>query len=552
MNIVLARPEFDSAVKDALRYFTRADLLATNKLLDAHVMRQRGPAFAGAHGLRTMLTETAETLFSNARDEKIHRVLKLTYFDPEPKQEAAADRLGLSFSTFRRYLGTGVGRLVEFLWRLEQDSFAVEPQRGVTCSIVDKPRQQNTRRLLSVIILPFLDLSPNRALGYLVDGIVDSLMTDLSHTLSNSVIISRSTAFTYKDRQVSVRQIGDELAVRYVLEGSVMADAALIRVNVQLIDAQTDEHLWADRFDKERGEALQVQDEVVARLSRSIGIEMLRHDAKSIQCVNDAVGSAVDMVTCAKALAMDIRQKDHATRAVSLFRRALVLDPENVDAMIGIASTCIFQLLNQYRFEDRDRLLNEAGDLVGRAFAVAPSHVGVLKTRACLLRAQGRFEEAIFSVLTVLQRNPGEPTACREMGLNKLYLGETLQAIDWFRRADRIAPSDPGRWTWLQGLGRGLMQLGRDAEATDVLQLGTDCNPWWLPGKALLAASKALTGNLACARRLMAEYTAAEPEMTIRAFSSERASVPLAAASPIYCRESQRIYAGLRLAGMAE
>jgi TolB-like protein len=288
MNALLARPEFDLAVKDALRYFTRADLLADNKLLETRLMQQRGAPVAGAQGLRTMLTETARALFSNTRDQKIYHVLKLTYFDPASKQEAAADRLGLSFSTFRRYLGNGVGRLTEFLWRLDQGTISMEPELQVTAEIsgiTGDTGQHDARRLLSVIVLPFLDLSPNRELGYFADGIVDSLMTDLSLALPGSAIISRSTAFTYKDRNIPVRQIGEELRVRYVLEGSVMADTTHIRVNVQLIDAQADEHVWADRFDSDRREVLQVQDEIVARLSRSVGIEMLRHDVKSIRGV---------------------------------------------------------------------------------------------------------------------------------------------------------------------------------------------------------------------------------------------------------------------------
>lgn len=197
-------------------------------------------------------------------------------------------------------------------------------------------------------------------------------------------------------------------------------------------------------------------------------------------------------------------------------------------------------------------MLNEAEDLIARAFALTPNHVGVLKARANLLRARGRFEEAMVAVLAAIERNPGEPTAYRDMGLNKLYLGETPQAVDWFRRADRMAPGDPARWTWLQWLGRGLMQLGQDQEATEVLQLMIDRNPAWPHGKALLAASRALAGSAGCAKQLMAEYIGVQPLMTIRAFSGERSPAPLATVSPTYRREAQRIYQGLRLAGMPE
>jgi Flp pilus assembly protein TadD len=138
------------------------------------------------------------------------------------------------------------------------------------------------------------------------------------------------------------------------------------------------------------------------------------------------------------------------------------------------------------------------------------------------------------------------------MGLNKLYLGATPEAAEWFRRADRVAPRDPGRWTWLQGLGRALMQLGQNADAAAVLRLAIDSNPGWPRGKALAAASQALVGNLECARRHLAEYAKCDPGITISRFADERASVPLAAVSPIYRREFEIILDGLRQAGMPD
>jgi len=190
--------------------------------------------------------------------------------------------------------------------------------------------------------------------------------------------------------------------------------------------------------------------------------------------------------------------------------------------------------------------------LLSRAAALAPEHTGVLKARALLHRAHGRFAESITATATVIARNPGEPTSYKEMGLNKLYLGETEEAVEWFRRADAIAPADLDRWTWLQGLGRALMQLGRDAEAVDALSQSMDNHPGHLRGKAWLAAAEALSGDDASARRHLAEYMAAEPEMTVERFAGERSSVPLDGVSPVYRREIERIFDGLRRAGMPE
>jgi adenylate cyclase len=552
---VLTRPEFERAVKEALRHYTRADLLVGNPLFNTRMMQQRGAAVSGAQDLRALLAETAETLFANARDQKLYRVLNLTYFNPAPKQEVAADRLGMPFSTYRRHLAISVARIVEWLWQRDREAVQTEEptlETSASVSAAGDTARSNPRRRLSVVVLPFLNLSMDAELDYLADGVVDNLMTDLSRALPGSFVISRSTAFTYKGRRVPVRQIGEELQVRYVLEGSVLADASRIRINAQLVDAQTDEHIWAERFDSGRTDVLQVQDDIVARLSRSVGIEMLRNEAARSRVVDITGADATDFVMRGNALATDIRQRESASQAVSLFQQALALDPENVDALVGCASTCIFQLVNQYRTDERERLLDAAEDLISRALSLAPDHIGVLKARGVLLRARGRFEEAVVATHAIIAQNPGEPTAHREMGLNKLYLGATREAADWFRSADRVAPRDPMRWTWLQGLGRALMQLGQHAEAAAVLRLTIDSNPGWAIGKALLAASEALTGNVACARRHMNEYDESDPGMTVSRFARERSSVPLAAVSSVYLRESEQILEGLRRAGMPD
>jgi TolB-like protein/Flp pilus assembly protein TadD len=484
----------------------------------------------------------------------LYRVLDLTYFNPAPKQEAAADRLGLSFSTYRRHLTAGVDRITEWLWQQEQQApemGAFPAQLSATDTKPAVPVLLSTRPRLSVVILPFLNLSADSNVDYLVDGIVDSLITDLSSRLTGSFVISRSTAFTYKGRSVAIRQVGEELGVRYVLEGSVLADPSRVRVNVQLIDAETDEHVWAERFDKERREILQVADEIVGRLSRSVGYQMVRTEAARPSPTRGG-SDAFDLVMRARTLVNYVKTKENTDEAIDLFRQALELDADCVDAMVGIALACIYQVINLYRLEGRDALLDEAEDMITRAMALAPDHFTMLKTRGLLLRARGRFPEAIVATQALIARNPAEPTAYKEMGLNKLYLGETREAVEWFRRADGIAPRDPERWTWLQGLGRALMQIGHDAEAVDALCQAMDSNPGYLRGKAVLAAAEALTGNLDDAKLYLAEYAMLEPDMTVRRFAAQRSSVPPDAVSPTYRRESERILDGLRRAGMRD
>jgi len=552
---VPTRADFDVAVKDALRHYMRADLLLGSPLLETPIAggHETGPAKV-AHLQRT-LVEASKTIFVNERDLKLHRVLELTYFKSAPKQEAVAERLGLSFSTYRRYLTAAIERITEWLWHREQETLGrddtlVEANAPPMRATASTPRGLRPR--LSIVILPFLNLSQDPSVDYLVDGIVDNLMTDLSRALPGSFVISRSTAFTYRGRRVPIRQIGEELQVRYALEGSVLADAVRVRVNVQLIDALTDEHLWAERFDKERKDILQAQEEIVARLARSTGVEMVRNEARPGANEAEDKEDAVELVMRGNAVASDLAQKERAVEALNLFTRALERDPDNPDAMIGIASTRVYQVVNQYATEGRETLLDEAEELVSRAVRLAPDHIGVLKARAVLLRARGRFGDAMIAAQSVIAVNPGEPTAYRELGLNNLYLGETEKAVEWFRRADAVAPRDRVRWTWLLGRGRGLVHLCEDEEAATTLRLAVHSNPHYPLGRAFLAAAEALVGNIGQARLHLAKYDELDPGMTIRRFAKERASVPLAAVSPIYLRGHARFLDGLRRAGMPE
>ena len=459
-----------------------------------------------------------------------------------------ADRLGLAFGTYRRHLTAGHKRLADWLWQKEMAARdvkpAVAPSPPPANSVAEETTASQAQRL-SIAILPFRNLSANAADDYLVDGVANNLITSLSRALPGSFVIPQSTAFTYKGRTIPARQAGQELGVKYVLEGGVLVHPDRVGIDVRLADVETDETLWAERFDRDRKDLVQAQDEIVAGLSRGVGLQMASSEAP-----RSASHDSADLAMRGQAVANDISQADHATRAVDLFRQALALDPQNVEALVGIASLRVSQVLNLYVLDGREALLDEAEELISRALPLAGEHLGLLKARSALLRARGRFAEAAVSAATVIARSPGEPTAYRELGLNRLYLGQTEAAVDWFHRADRIAPRDPQRWTWLQGLGRALMQLARDAEAVEALRSALASNPRFHRARALLAAAETLMGDNEAARRSMAEFMAAEPAMTIRQFMDQRSHVPLHVVDARYLQENNRIAHGLSLAGM--
>jgi tetratricopeptide (TPR) repeat protein len=252
-----------------------------------------------------------------------------------------------------------------------------------------------------------------------------------------------------------------------------------------------------------------------------------------------------------QAIANRPASPDTMTAARTLFERALQYDPENVDALAGIASTYVFEVLNSYYATGREERLHDAEALIVRALALDPHHITALKTQAALWRAEGRFEEAIAASEMVIAQNPGEPWAYKEVGLSELYLGRLREAMSWFEKADRIGPRDPSRWIWLGAMGRVQFFLGDDKAAIRLMRLSAEANPHDGRAYALLAAIYALSGQGDDARSALADCLRLQPGMTIRRLFDSW-SVPLEDTSPIYRRQHERLRDGLRLAGMAE
>ena len=415
---------------------------------------------------------------------------------------------------------------------------------------------------LSLLVLPLVDHSDEPAPSRFTECMTDSLMTDLARALPTCTVFAHTPAGTEKGQPLNVREIASSYGARYVLKGSMLLSGEHIRVNAQLIEAESGSHVWAERFDKQRLGALQAQDEIVGRLSRSAGLQMIACEARRAeQEEHERPGeaTALDFVLRGHAAASQpmLTRQSFAT-ACTLYERALECEPGNADALSGIAGVRVYQVLNGY-LEDgrtannsqaRAAHLAEAEEKLTRALAMAPGNFGALKARALLLRARGAFAGALVAAETLLAHSPSEPMAYCEVGLNLLYLGRTEDAVRWFRRADALTPSDPIRWTWLQGLGRALVHLGRDVEAAEVLRSAIDSNPAYAPCHALLAAALVLAGDRERARMEMAQFHNAEPATTVDVLAW-RSPVPLEATDRLYRSRNERLIDGFRQAGHA-
>jgi TolB-like protein len=204
---------------------------------------------------------------------------------------------------------------------------------------------------LSIVVLPFANLGGDTEQEYFVDGVTGSLTTDLSR-MSGMRVIGRNTAFTYKGKHVDLRQIGHELGVCYVLEGSVQRGANRIRVNAQLVDAATGNHLWADRFDKPLADLFDMQDEIVARIARQLGTQLITAEARRAERAPNP--DSLDLYFQGRAWAAKGITPEFLSRASGFFQRALTLDPGNIEALV-FGAFVIPKKLPYFRLRIRQR-----------------------------------------------------------------------------------------------------------------------------------------------------------------------------------------------------
>jgi TolB-like protein len=292
---------------------------------------------------------------------------------------------------------------------------------------------------LSIVVLPFTNLSDDREQQYFADGITEDLTTDLSR-LANMFVISRNTAFTYRNNRIDTKQIGRELGVRYVLEGSVRRSGSQLRVSAQLIDAATDAHLWAERFDRDTEDFFALQDEITSRLANALGVELIAAEAARPAEHPDAL----DYLLRGRAALFKPRTPDSFREAMNLFERALALDPQSVEAQSRLAVVLESRVLEG--MADSASAASDfarAEGLVDRALAASPRYAFAHFVKGLVLRAQKRVEEAIPELEAALSLNRNLVAALQTLAWCKLYGGSIEAVIPIEEQAIRLSPRDP-------------------------------------------------------------------------------------------------------------
>jgi adenylate cyclase len=432
-----------------------------------------------------------------------------------------------------------------WLWSATKPS----PPAVAATATIAQPRQAPR---LSIVALPFANLSKDADQQYFADGITEDLTTDLSR-IANMFVISSNTAFTYRNKPIDTKQIGHDLGVRYVLEGSVQRSGNQVRVNAQLINAETDAHLWAERFDGDASDLFALQNEITGRIAIALGGALIATEATQRNDHPDAL----DYVFHGRAASSKGLTRDSRAEAISMFERALTLDPRYAEAQSRLAGALAGRAMDGMADSAAADIARAEG-LADQALAASPrspvAHYAkgqVLRAQAQVLRIQGRCEAAIAEYETAisLDRNLVFPMAA--LGWCKFLTGSEGEVIPLVEQAIRLSPRDPSIPVWYQWIGLVHLLQSHIDEAIVWLEKARNANPGHPLIRANLASAYGLKGET---ERAAAELAEARRLSSDGRFSSiaRLKAVGYFGVPKIRALYDATYLPGLRLAGMPE
>src|SRR5450631_4321298 len=417
----------------------------------------------------------------------------------------------------------------------------VQDGLGVGTNGVTTPISPSAPRL-SIVVLPFVTIGGDPEQDCFVDGVTDSLTTDLSR-ISGSFVIARNTAFTFKGKAVNVKQVGRELNVRYVLEGSVQRSGKRLRVNVQLIDAESGKHLWAERFEKPVADFFDMQDEIVSRLAHTLDAQLIVAEAQRAELSRNP--DALELVFQGFAGVDRGPTTEHLTEARGLFERALAIDPRSVGALVGMAS--VDATMGAYVLtDDRSARLSMAETNAIRALSLDPDRALAHRVLGTVYNMTNRSARAIAECEQALALNRNLADAHAVIGMAKLYLGRAAETEGHILEAFRLSPRDIFAHRWMHFVAMAKIQMGADAEAAGWFRRSIEANRN-SPLIHFALAALGLQGSLDEARAAATAGLALNPGFTIGRL---RASKP--SDNPTFLAGRERLYSGMRLAGVPE
>jgi class 3 adenylate cyclase/TolB-like protein len=401
---------------------------------------------------------------------------------------------------------------------------------------------------LSIVVLPFANLSNSPDQEYFADAITEDLTTDLSR-IAGSFVIAPTTAFTYRGKGLGAKQIGHELGVGYVLDGSVRRTGDHVQVNVQLIDAESGAQLWTDRLASDRTDLVKAQREITGRIARSLNLQLTEVVGRRVERDGPANPDAQDYLM--RAWASYYRPASSASRREARrdFERALEIDPQSVRARIGIGTVLVDDLVLRFSSDlERDKARAEAvlGEALEREMNDSMAHFAI----GMLRRIQNRLNDSQIELETAITLDRNNARAFQQLGVTLMCLGEPEEAIPQTERAIRLNPHDPNIASYYWALGSAELVSGRVDDAVSFLSKARAANPRLYFIHLWLAGSLALKGDLGAARLAVAASLELRPEVS--SLARWRAENLFYTNPRFTALADKTVYAGLRQAGFPD
>jgi len=400
---------------------------------------------------------------------------------------------------------------------------------------------------LSIVVLPFANTARDSEQEYFAEGMTEDLTTDLSR-IPGSFVIAPSTAFSYRGKPIDVRQIGRELSVRYVLQGSVRRIMDSLRINAQLVDTGNASQLWAERFEGQIAQLAKVQDRVTERIAGALNVALI--DAESQRALRERPNNpdAVDLTMRGLALLNKPASRESMQRARELFEKALRLSPDHLPALNGLANVMLIEWGSTWYTGSSDEHLEALDRIVNQALAIKPDDALATYFHGYVLkRLRKNLNQALVAFERAIAIDPNLAVAHNYVGQIKVFLGRASEAAEHTLKAIQLSPRDPQLAEWYYQLAITYIHQQRYDEAVEWARRGVQVNPNLRYPYRVLAAALALSGQVDEARMVAAEMLRRYPKETISTFLTREPWT-----DPIYRAGQDHEIAGMRLAGIPE
>jgi len=391
----------------------------------------------------------------------------------------------------------------------------------------------------SIAVLPFNNMSGDPAQEYFSDGITEDLITDLSK-VSGLFVIARNSSFAYKDRPLDLRQVGRDLGVRYILEGSIRKDGGRVRINAQLIDSHSGGHVWAERFDRKIEDVFALQDEVTQQIVSALSVTLDAEEKERLGRAAEIHPEAYDLfLRGLERLRRFTPQTNDEARG--FFQQAIVTDPRFARAVSGIGFSYAMDVFLGAEVE-REQTLAKAERYATAAQklddTVPAVHFGI----SFIHERRKRFDDAVAAARRAVELDTNYADGYAQLASALIQAGHPEEGLEAIETAIRLNPARP--FFYLDVLGRANFMLGRYAESAKIYEQVVQTNPAFLSGHRGLAAAYAYIGRIEDAEWEAAEILALQPDFSLR---QERLSSAFKRQE-----DMERYIEGLRMAGLPE